>query len=77
MTLKDGQTVHPVGCQCDFCKAGWTSELGNMDPIQNNCKYGYVLPDRCIYIANKGCPCGAYPPLIWDGEKYVNSPKER
>lgn len=33
----------------------------NLDPIQNNCKYGYVLPDRCRYMRHKGCPCGAYP----------------
>lgn len=34
-----------------------------MDPIQNNCKYGYVLPDRCRYNSITGCDCGAYPPL--------------
>lgn len=35
----------------------------NLDPIQNNCKYGYVLPDRCRYSSRTGCDCGAYPPL--------------
>lgn len=35
----------------------------NLDPIQNNCKYGYVLPDRCRYMRHKGCVCGAYPPI--------------
>lgn len=35
----------------------------DLDPIQNNCKYGYVLPDRCRYIGRNGCDCGAYPPL--------------
>jgi len=36
-------------------------ELPALDPIQNNCHYGYVLPDRCRYWRHKGCPCGAYP----------------
>ncbi len=35
----------------------------NLDPIQDRCKYGYVLPDRCRYIGRNGCDCGAYPPL--------------
>lgn len=35
----------------------------NMCPIQNNCKYGYVLPDRCRYNSITGCDCGAYPPV--------------
>jgi len=35
----------------------------DLDPIQNNCKYGYVLPDRCRYVGRLGCDCGAYPPL--------------
>ncbi len=35
----------------------------NLDPIQNNCKYGYVLPDRCRYTRHLGCACGAYPPI--------------
>lgn len=34
-----------------------------LDPIQNNCHYGYVLPDRCRYWKHKGCPCGAYSPI--------------
>lgn len=38
-------------------------ENPNLDPIQNNCKYGYVLPDRCRYTAHLGCDCGAYPPI--------------
>lgn len=37
--------------------------LKNLDPIQNNCKYGWVLPDRCRYNARLGCDCGAYPPI--------------
>lgn len=37
--------------------------MDNLDPIQNNCKYGYVLPDRCRYTRHLGCDCGAYPPL--------------
>lgn len=47
----------------------------NLDPVQDNCKYGFVLPDRCRYTAHLGCDCGAYPPLVWDGDKYV-SPRE-
>ena len=31
--------------------------------IQNKCKYGWVLPDRCRYNPRLGCECGAYPPL--------------
>ena len=34
-----------------------------LDPIQNNCVYGYVLPDRCRYMRHLGCDCGAYPPI--------------
>ncbi len=34
-----------------------------LDPIQNNCKYGFVLPDRCRYTRHLGCDCGAYPPI--------------
>lgn len=40
------------------------------DPIQNNCKYGYVLPDRCRFMRHKGCECGAYAPQYWDGERW-------
>lgn len=36
---------------------------------QKNCKYGYVLPDRCRYMAHKGCECGEYPPLKWNADK--------
>lgn len=31
--------------------------------IQNECVYGYVLPDRCRYNSITGCDCGAYPPV--------------
>lgn len=34
-----------------------------LDPIQNKCHYGYVLPDRCRYKRHLGCPCGAYPAI--------------
>lgn len=37
----------------------------NLDPIQNNCHYGWVLPYRCRYNPRLGCSCGAYPPLAW------------
>lgn len=37
--------------------------MSDLDPIQNNCVYGYVLPDRCRYNSSTGCACGAYPPL--------------
>lgn len=37
--------------------------MTKLDPIQNNCKYGYVLPDRCRYNSITGCDCGAYPPV--------------
>lgn len=30
--------------------------------IQNECVYGYVLPNRCRYNSRTGCDCGAYPP---------------
>lgn len=39
----------------------------NLDPIQNNCKYGWVLPDRCRYNPLLGCDCGAYP--AWSKEQ--------
>lgn len=42
---------------------------GNPDATQKNCKYGYVLPDRCRYMAHKGCACGEYPPLKWNADK--------
>ena len=45
-----------------WCKQGLNNNP-NLDPIQNNCKYGYVLPDRCRYNSVTGCDCGAYPPL--------------
>lgn len=79
---KSGETKFPVEmcqatsmkhCQfprCDCNRPGIQEEL--LDPIQNNCTYGYVLPDRCQYMAHLGCDCGAYPPLKWDGEKYVS-----
>lgn len=44
-----------------------------LDPIQNNCVYGWILPDRCQYTAHLGCECGAHPPLKWDGDKYVRT----
>lgn len=40
--------------------------IDNLDPIQNNCKYGYVLPDRCRYNSRTGCDCGAYPPIKYE-----------
>jgi hypothetical protein len=33
------------------------------DTIQDNCKYGYVLPDRRRYTRHLGCDCGAYPAI--------------
>lgn len=36
------------------------------DPIQNNCKYGFVLPDRCCYNPVIGCDCGAYPAMTYN-----------
>ena len=49
----------------------------NLDPIQNNCIYGYVLPDRCRYMRHKGCPCGAYPPIPCQAtfKEYCQFPK--
>lgn len=55
--------------QCQYPKC----DCDRPSSIQDNCTYGYVLPDRCRYTAHLGCNCGAYPPLKWDGEKYVNS----
>lgn len=69
--MKNGQTLHEWGCECGFCKAGFTAPNPNLDPIQNNCKYGWVLPDRCRYNPRLGCECGAYPAGVWDGKKYV------
>ena len=46
-----------------------------IDPIQNNCKYGYVLPDRCRYNSRTGCDCGAYPPIKY--EEKTNSKQIR
>lgn len=37
-------------CGGDYCK------------LQNNCKGGWVFPDRCRYNNRLGCDCGAYPP---------------
>ena len=46
------------------------------DHIQDNCKYGWVLPDRCRYTAHLGCDCGAYRPLKWDSEKQQYTDRE-
>lgn len=51
----------------EFCKI----VQKGLDPIQDRCKYGWVLPDRCRYNPTLGCDCGAYPPLKWDGQKYI------
>lgn len=48
-----------LDCDCPRCVS--SSERG-LDPIQNHCKYGFVLPDRCRYTRHLGCDCGAYPP---------------
>lgn len=52
-------------CQCtDLVHGGklWICDT-SLCKIQNNCKYGYVLPDRCRYTRHLGCDCGAYPPI--------------
>lgn len=35
---------------------------------QKKCVFGFVLPDRCLYVAHLGCDCGEYPTLWWDEE---------
>lgn len=47
-------------CHCVRCVS---SRERGLDSIQNHCKYGYVLPDRCRYTSHLGCDCGAYPPI--------------
>lgn len=55
------QECYPVDKE-DPAIAAWRKRREKyLDPIQNNCHYGYVLPDRCRYMRHKGCPCGAYP----------------
>lgn len=49
----------------------------NLDPIQNNCTYGWILPDRCRYNPRLGCDCGAYPAMVWDGKKYSSKEDPR
>ena len=55
---------------CDWPQNG----SANLNPIQNNCKYGWVLPDRCRYNPRLGCDCGAYPPRLWNEEKGFYEP---
>jgi hypothetical protein len=47
--------------------------------IQDECVYGYVLPDRCRYNSITGCDCGAYPPTSkkWDkpADRYEEDPE--
>lgn len=47
----------------------------DLDPIQDNCPYGYVLPDRCRYTRHLGCACGAYPPIPPVTAETINSRK--
>lgn len=75
MDVLDGpeQKCEPL-CEDEGCPHHGTPHVcinDNLDPIQNNCKYGYVLPDRCRYNPKLGCDCGAYPSKTWDGEKYT------
>jgi hypothetical protein len=37
-------------CGGDYCK------------MQDNCKHGWVFPDRCRFWKHRGCDCGAYGP---------------
>jgi len=46
-----------------FDRAAWLRSIDVTDPIQDNCVYGYILPDRCRYVRHLGCDCGAYPPI--------------
>jgi len=39
------------------------------DAAQKNCKYGWVLPDRCRYNPRLGCDCGEYRALNWNPDK--------
>lgn len=70
-----------MGCQatfkehCQYPKCDCDDP--NLDPIQNKCKYGWVLPDRCRYNPRLGCDCGAYPAMKWDGKKYVSEKDPR
>lgn len=57
---------------CELCRA-WGHKTCPFETVeecdkengratQKNCIYGYILPDRCRYWNNQGCPCGEYPP---------------
>lgn len=45
---------------------------------QKNCKYGFVLPDRCRYNPLLGCDCGEYPAMVWNEEeqRYVQKTRK-
>lgn len=47
-------------CGGDYCKK------------QDNCKHGWVFPDRCRYNRRLGCDCGAYKgqPLLYNSRDY-------
>lgn len=63
----------PFKAYCQYPECG----CDQVDPIQNNCKYGWVLPDRCRYNPRLGCDCGAYAAMVWDGEKYTSKEDPR
>lgn len=59
-------------CKCTNQVHGgklWECDNPSECKIQENCKYGYVLPDRCRYNSITGCDCGAYPPIRYNDEK--------
>lgn len=69
-TIKELQTwinenpSYIAGCVNRYAEIKYLRNcLENSGKIQNNCPYGYVLPDRCRYNSRTGCECGAYGPL--------------
>ena len=44
------------------------------ETIQDECVYGYVLPDRCRFNSITGCACGAYPPKSLSSLETLDKP---
>jgi hypothetical protein len=60
--MKNQGTEKPTDKEV-FSRAKWLRSIGVTDTIQDDCKHGYILPDRCRYTRHLGCDCGAYPPI--------------
>ena len=64
----------PLSCFGGSDTAKCRLDIPPRNTIQDDCKYGWVLPDRCRYTPRLGCDCGAYPPRLWNEEKGFYEP---